>query len=63
MTRKEVIKSVASAMTWEECQKAEQMLRQWMEEHPDDMMMRDAGEVLEMAKEGLEMPAPLAAGA
>ena len=54
MTRNEVINAVASAITWEECQDADHMLRQWMNAYPDDIMMRDAGEVLAMTMEGLE---------
>lgn len=59
MTRDQVIHAVLRAITWEQLQEAEEMLRQWMADHPNDWAMLDVGEVLTMSKEGLEMPDPL----
>lgn len=54
MEREKVIDIVLNASTWEECQQARNMLSEWMQTHPDDWSMLDAGEALEMTMDGLE---------
>lgn len=53
MTREMVIQSIASATTWEEMQRAEELLTDWLVTYPEDTAMLDAGEVLTMAKEDM----------
>ncbi len=57
MNRDQVIESILSAGTWEECQKAQDLLAQWMQAHPEDIGMLDAGETLMMTMDGLELRA------
>ena len=54
MDREKVIETVLSASTYEECRRAEQILQAWMQAHPDDLAMLDAGESLAMTLEGLK---------
>jgi len=49
-----VIDSVLSAGTIEECRRAQELLAEWMRNHPNDLSMLDAGEALEMTMDGLE---------
>jgi len=53
MDRSQVIDTLLSASTWEECRKAQDILAQWMKAHPEDLAMLDAGESLEMTLDGL----------
>ena len=57
MNREQVINIVLNASGWQGCQRAKRVLSEWMQTHPNDWGMLDAGEALEMSLEGLEPPA------
>src|SRR5262249_33166124 len=56
MTRDDVGKQVMSARTLEECERAEDALRHWMQGHPGDAAMQEIGEGLAMLKDALSGP-------
>lgn len=53
-TREQIADLVLTARTWEECLAAEQALRDWMRQHPDDFGMLAGGEQLTLVKEALQ---------
>ncbi len=52
MSREQVINQVLSARTFQECEQAKSMIIAWMQEHPRDFGMLDAGEQVEMILDG-----------
>ncbi len=48
MERQQVMRRILSATTCRECDEAEKLLHAWMQEHPKDFAMLDAGEQLAM---------------
>jgi hypothetical protein len=56
LTRDEVARLVLGAGTLDECAIAELALRRWVEQHPDDIAMQEAGEGLAMMQDALSGP-------
>ena len=52
MQRKQVVDQVLSARTFHECEEAKNLIIAWMQEHPKDFGMLDAGEQVEMILDG-----------
>ena len=52
MQREQVIDEVLSARTLEDCERAKNLIIAWMQEHPRDFGMLDAGEQVAMLLDG-----------
>jgi hypothetical protein len=59
MQREQVIDEVLSARTLDECDKAKKLIIAWMQEHPRDFGILDAGEQIAMLLDGYSQEAPL----
>ena len=59
MQREKLIDEVLSARTPEECEKAKNLIIAWMQEHPKDFGMLDAGEQVAMILDGYAQEAPV----
>ena len=59
MQREQVIDEVLSARTLDECDKAKKLIIAWMQEHPKDFGMLDAGEQVAMILDGYSQEAPV----
>jgi len=57
MQREQVIDEVLSARTPEECERAKNIIIAWMQEHPRDFGMLDAGEQIAMLLDGYSQEA------
>ena len=52
MQREQVVDQVLSARTFRECEEAKNLIIAWMQEHPKDFGMLDAGEQVAMILDG-----------
>ena len=52
MQREQLIDEVLSATTLEECERAKNLIIAWMQEHPKDYGILDAGEQVAMIMDG-----------
>ncbi len=52
MQREQLIDEVLSATTLEECERAKNLIIAWMQEHPKDFGILDAGEQVAMIMDG-----------
>ena len=59
MQREQLIEEVLSASTPEECERAKNLIIAWMQDHPKDFGILDAGEQVAMILDGYSQPSPL----
>ena len=56
LTQSGVVEKMMSARTPAEIESAREVRDEWMEEHPDDLIVLDAGEFIENMAESLGLP-------
>ena len=60
MQREQIIDEVLSARSPEECEKAKDLIIAWMQQHPRDFGILDAGEQVAMIMDGYAQEASVA---